>query len=246
MMPPEHAQIDDPEWARFLVLASVPLRAMSTQMLPVGSASGTLVEFSGRQVLLTASHIVKEHRDWVIELRFDEDEGQMQTYAVAGFHVLERISVGTDEVDFAFAILQDRVTPMFQELAERPRSARVVQECERLTLASDLRDTPIVGRAYGFAGQVTTPKSGGFWIEGEAQMEPHMVFDRADETRYVFRLTHEHPGDRFYKGCSGAPICDADRTLKCGESVRLSDLLRGDSCSCRGRSRDILHQPWLP
>jgi hypothetical protein len=40
-----------------------------------------------------------------------------------------------------------------------------------------------------------------------------MVFDRADETRYVFRLTHEHPGDESYKGCSGAPICDADGTL---------------------------------
>lgn len=211
-MPPEHAQIDDPEWAKFLVLASVPLRAMSTEMLPVSSASGTLVEFSGRQLLLTASHVVKEHGDWVIELRFDENEG-MQTYAVAGFHVLKRISAGTDEVDFAFAILQDRVTPMFQELADRPGSAHVVQECERLTLTSDLRETPIVGRSYGFAGQVTSPESGGFWIEGETQMEQRMVFDRADETRYVFRLTHEHPGDSFYKGCSGEPICDADGTL---------------------------------
>jgi hypothetical protein len=213
MMPPEHAQIDDPEWARFLALASVPLRAMTTEMQPASSASGTLVEFCGRQVLLTASHIVKEHREWVIEIRFDEHEGQTQTYAVAGFHVLKRISVGTDEIDFAFAILKDRVTPMLQQLVERPRSAHVLQECERLTLVSDLRETPIVGRSYGFSGQVTAPESGGFWIEGETQTEPHMVFDRADETRYVFRLTHEHPGDRFYKGCSGAPICDADGTL---------------------------------
>jgi hypothetical protein len=220
-----HITGENPAWEAFLVAASVPLRLIGPERTVLRSASGVLVWWRGRLLLITAGHIRRNRGDWVAEVRYDETRNETEVFVLSKLHMVKRITrVGAQWVDLAFMLMPSSFRPKIQAITGILGHGRVDDEEERPIFASDLRAIPKVGRRYGFAGQVETDAVDHFvgkqFIAGETQIETHIRYEKEAYRRYVFKLEHPHLGHDRYRGCSGAPICDKYGTL-------VSILLRG-------------------
>ena len=71
--------MNDAEFQKYLWLSSVPLFRLNSQRLPTGSASGCLIDYSGKRVLLTVSHATGDQQNWAIQLRYLPSKGT-ETY----------------------------------------------------------------------------------------------------------------------------------------------------------------------
>ncbi|MDF1644264.1 MAG: hypothetical protein P1U80_08770 [Pseudomonadales bacterium] len=103
------------EWLNWMTLTSIPLRKLSEDKMPIGIASGTLIDFRGKRFLLTVSHAVKmESTDWVMELDYDPDNGT-QIYKPNYFSYLGELNINSgnmNHIDYAYAEIAKDVHPV--------------------------------------------------------------------------------------------------------------------------------------
>ena len=58
----------DDLWLAKIFQSSVPLRKLSPERFPVGMASGCLLDYHGKRLLLSVQHATGDQGDWAIEL----------------------------------------------------------------------------------------------------------------------------------------------------------------------------------
>lgn len=208
-----------------LLHTSIPLRKLNTDNKPIGIASGCLIEFAGKRVLLTVQHAVNEGH-WAAEVKFDKNKG-MKLCNLGSMLLMKSINLaaGTvQDVDFASTEIDDAFESWLQLLDV---SGNVISESERVMATVDFSAAPTQDQTYGFAGQVDPEWHGADVLVAKLAHFEGLTFDRTDGDYHYFKLPGKHPGHDAFKGCSGAPIIDSDGntvSLVCGGNTDTNEI----------------------
>jgi hypothetical protein len=200
---------NDANVQRVLCLSSVPLVRLNDQRLPTGFASGSLISYSSKTMLLTVSHATGDQKNWAIQLKYVPGKGT-QTYQLGALHLLAKASLSEPElqdVDFSYVEVPTTIRPYRQEI--EPLTNVVKSETLITVHKSTLEDTPEVGDNFGFCGMVMPVSENHFgqtYISGELRVYSGLSFLRSENDYLVFSLPFPHPGHEHFAGCSGAPI----------------------------------------
>jgi len=198
---------DQHEWLNRILLSSIPLRKINDEMLPVGIASGCLVDYLGTRVVLSVFHATKKESNWAIEVKYEPGKGS-QLYRPGSFHHLSLMKPGSakiDEVDFSYREVASDLNSYFQEISP---SGHIISERIREVFQPDFSIQPDINEIYGFAGQVMPEMHGTDTLVTEMRVYPGLKFVRTEDSYHVFELPVSHPGHEHFHGCSGAPIID--------------------------------------
>ena len=197
------------KWLEWVLVSSIPLKRLGTEQLPIGIASGCLVNYRKRRFLLTVSHAVELGlSDWVIQLG---DAGELGTeiYQPNLFIYPRQIRRSTGDlinVDFTFAEVSTSVEPVFQHLT--PRGSISEKKLRHIFNLADISD-PDVNELYAFSGEINPELHGTHALFTQPTVYPGLKYVGTDGLSHQFRLPVPHPGHSYFKGCSGAPIVDS-------------------------------------
>jgi hypothetical protein len=86
-------------------------------------------------------------------------------------------------------------------------------ERPRHVFATNLSDGPDPTQIYAFAGQIKPELHGSMAFVTDMIVCPGLRYLRSEGEFHIFQLPVEHPGHQEFKGCSGAPIVDVNKTL---------------------------------
>lgn len=193
------------DWISTIKLSSIPLRQLDENLSPIGSASGCLIDYGGKRLILTVSHATGDNGNWAIETKFIPGKGT-ELYQIGSMNFLRQGDISTgqfNEIDFAYATVPDQLTSYYQEI-----EAGVVKvETARLVFQIDFDLVPNSSNKYGVSGQTHLSKANSY-LAGELSIALDLKYERLQEEYYIFRLPSQHPGHEYFKGCSGAPIID--------------------------------------
>jgi hypothetical protein len=201
------------KWLEWVLITSIPLKRLAADDLPIGIASGCLVNFRDRRFLLTVSHAVALGlSDWVIQLG---DGGEMGTeiYRPFAFLYPQEIRRSTGEilnVDFTFAEVSTDIEPTFQQLTPL---GPMTEKRQRHIFDLDAVGNPDENELYAFAGEINPEMHGTFAFVTQPTVYPGLRYVWSDGLFHQFQLPVPHPGHSYFKGCSGAPIVDINERL---------------------------------
>jgi hypothetical protein len=204
------------EFRKRLWLSSVPLVRLNEQRLPTAFASGCLVDYSGKRVLLTVSHATGDQKNWAIQLRYVPGKGT-EIYQLGAMHFLAKGSLFKpmlEDVDFSYVEVPSTTCAYRQEI-EAP--ANVIKSEAPITVhTSSLEDVPGLDNKFGFCGMAMPTFDNQFgqtYIRGKLRVYSGLSFLRTEDDYHVFSLPFPHPGHEHFKGCSGAPILSSTGSL---------------------------------
>ena len=106
------------KWLEYVQLSSIPLRKLSAEKLPIGIASGCMIYYLNRRILLSVFHATGKEGNWAVELRFVKGKGT-ELYYPGAFNFLAEMTLGIPEirdVDFSYTEIPHDVESYFQEL----------------------------------------------------------------------------------------------------------------------------------
>jgi hypothetical protein len=196
------------------------LRKLDSEKLPVGMASGCIIDYLGRRLVLSVFHATGKSGRWAIELRYDKDKRLTELYYPGAFNFLGEMILEIpkiNEVDFSYTEVPTDLVSYFQHVT---LDGKCLIERERHVFKPDFNVSPSLDKVYGFSGQVK-----GQFDEGlnalvvEHRTYPGLKYSHTERGYHYFKLPVEHPGHDHFKGCSGAPIIDTARNvvaLVCG------------------------------
>lgn len=193
-------------------LSSVPLRQLNKQGIPENIASGCLINFKGKKILLSVQHATGNSGNWVIENKFISGKGT-ECYALGNMHFLSSGNIKTNKVhlvDFSFVSIPNDAIFYFQGRD----SLGNIMPCEkRIVFDVNFFISPCKNESYGFAGG-SMPE----WHPGNKLVTQHIIytdlkFSHTKDDLHSFALPISHPGHEYFKGCSGAPIIDTNGNI---------------------------------
>lgn len=212
--------MNDKEFRHFLELATIPLREIGPEGLPINYASGCLVDYGKRRWILTVSHATGNYGNWAIEVEYGERGMGLHRIGAMNFVALIHADEGkSGQLDMAYATVPPKLTPHWQPANDR---GEIVADELKIVFKSALGDIPSPDRRYGFAGNVQPSHETHFGKVHVATMVRSytgLTFVGEDDKFYHFRLTEARGGDEFFKGTSGSAVCDTDGNpvaLVCG------------------------------
>lgn len=137
-----------------LWLSSVPLVRLNEQGIPDGIASGCLIDYHDKRILLTVSHATRDQRNWAIQLRYVPDKGT-ETYQLGAMNFLVTGSLSklkAEDVDFSYVEVPPSVLAYRQKI--EPSSTRIITEIPINVHRPSSEDEPSPDKQYGFCGVV--------------------------------------------------------------------------------------------
>ena len=217
------------EWLLIIHRSSIPLRRLNASKLPLGGlASGCLIDYLGKRLLLTVSHAVGNSDNWTIQVKYDPDIRQTVVYNLGSFNYLSEGTLGFSEmkdVDFAYVEIPCDLIVYMQDITP---SGQCINEIQRIVFQPDFDIKPISSEIYGFSGEVLPeyiPDSSSIIVEHKIYYG--LVYIRSENSCHYFKLPVEHPGHDQFEGCSGAPIIDTKGNivaLVCGGSLETNEI----------------------
>lgn len=196
------------DWIAKLILSSIPLRQLSHLRQPVGFASGCLIDYSGKRLILTVAHATGNNENWGIEVKATENIGT-EVYQIGAMMFLTQGNVAngeTKEVDFSYATVPSDLQPFFHELNER---GQIITQLPREILRIDFNIVPNEEKRFGFFGQSNFSKENWLMVS-ESRLVLDLKYVGMKDDFYKFKLPNKHPGHSYFRGTSGAPIIDTD------------------------------------
>jgi len=218
----------DKEWLEFVQASSIPLRKLDTNKLPVGIASGCMLDYLGKRLILSVFHATGKSGQWAVELRYDKENQRTELYYPGPFNFLAEMTLGVSEireVDFSYAEIHGDITSFFQHLTPRGECAG---QRPRIVFKPDFSVPPSQEELYAFSGQVIpqfVPDHNALITEHRTY--PGLKYVRTENGYHYFELPVPHPGHDHFEGCSGAPIVDTERNvvaLVCGGSEETNEI----------------------
>ena len=202
--------------------------------MPAGLASGCLMDYHGRLLLLTVLHATEPGLPLALEIEWVPEARRMKMWGFGGLNFLGRVQIDTATgevnenatklIDYGYVDLPNEIQPRLQKIDFHSGAVTESRDCT-IWPARAIGD-PVAGARYGFAGH-TKPS-----LEDHSLLVPDVKFWCTElrvcfpmdyvgpyDDFHVFRLPVEHPGDEYFRGCSGAPIIDEDGhvvALVCG------------------------------
>jgi hypothetical protein len=206
----------DDEFQNFLLLSSVPLVRLNDQHLPTSIASGCLIDYSNKRLLLTVSHATGDQKNWAIQLKYVQGKGT-ETYQLGTMNFLLKGSLSEPElqdVDFSYVEIPKTIHAYRQDID--PQNNVVKSETPITVHTPSLEETPKLGDNFGFCGMVMPEYENHFnqtYLSGELRVYSGLSYLRTENDYHVFSLPFDHPGHEHFKGCSGAPILNNTGSL---------------------------------
>lgn len=189
------------EWLQWVMITSIPLRRVNTEGLPIGLASGCLVDYGGKRFLLSVQHAVdRRSNDWVIELGYDRKKGT-QVYRPSAFNYVGELKLGSQairDIDFCYTEVPADLVSTYQNITP---IGGVTYERERHVFSTDLTIAPDPSQVYGFSGQVLPARAEDALLI-EMHVYPGLRYSRTEAEYHIFRLPIDHPGHEQFVGCS--------------------------------------------
>ena len=139
------------EWIRLLQLSSIPLRQLDSAGMPIGFASGCLIDYLGMRIILSVFHATKRDATWVIPIKFARSTGT-EIFRPGLFNYVGEMTLGVPEireVDFSFAEVASDVVPYLQELTMQ---GEILSDVPRKIFAPVFDVIPSKDETYGFSG----------------------------------------------------------------------------------------------
>lgn len=203
------------EFEKSLYLSSVQLVELNANKIPVEFASGALIDYKGRRILLTVSHATGNQKNWAIQQRYIPEKGT-QTYALGAMHFLAKASLSgcrLKDIDFSYVEVPTSICAYRQEVST-PTSVKT----EHLITVHkpSLEDVPVPTESYGFCGMVLPTHEnhfGQFCVGGEIRVYSGLSFVRSEGEYDVYRLPFKHPGHDHFRGCSGSPVLSSSGAM---------------------------------
>lgn len=201
--------MQDLEFQKRLWLSSVQLVKLSKNRLPIGIASGCLVDYRGKRLLLTVSHATGDQESWAVQLKYVQGKGT-EAYQLGAMNYLAKGLVSKPEfegIDFAYVEVPPDIYGYRQDIHE---SKFIVKSETPITVhAPTFLEVPQVGDNFGFCGMIMPTKEKHFgrdFFGGEVRVYSGLSYLRTEGDYDVFLLPFSHPGHEHFRGCSGAPI----------------------------------------
>jgi hypothetical protein len=194
-----------------LFLSSVLLKKLDSRSLPIGMATGCLVDYENQRLLLTVSHATADNGKWTIELQYDPELKRTMLFTVGAMHFLAKGSLWSpeiEEVDFSYTTVPKDLRAFRQEVL----GPNEVKDEMPVTIHQiDFSSGASAAENFGFCGAVL-PKLLGSGQEKYlyAQMKVYdgLKYLRSEDDYLIFKLPERHPGHEQFEGCSGAPVLD--------------------------------------
>ncbi|MEY2508823.1 MAG: hypothetical protein QOH01_3152 [Verrucomicrobiota bacterium] len=208
-----------------LETSSVALATINALNLPEILASGCLMNYHGRRLLLTVAHAAEEPTPLALSLGWEPSIRRMKLWKLGGLNFLVRGQLGTGstaldqmtvmDVDFAYVEVPSHLEPRLEKID--PHTGNITNSRACTVWSATAIAEPEPRACYGFAGH-TKPK----WEEHplitkdvklcstELRVCFPLSFVKRHDDLLAFRLPVEHPGHDYFRGCSGAPIVDVD------------------------------------
>lgn len=203
-------------------------------MQPSGIGSGCIVDYQGKQILLTVAHVTGKEAGTCIVTGQPPVNFQTPMYSTGAMTYLSKFDITKYEeqlkqlkdepdrieerdfgqIDFSFATLQHKVEFIQKRIDFKEFT---VPAGKKLTIKTDLKDRPEVGKKYGFFGRIKplyfkgTPNADTF--ETQEVLYGGAKFIRKVGYYYEFELPNPIQDHADFKGTSGAPILDTDGKL---------------------------------
>ncbi|NOZ47099.1 MAG: hypothetical protein GXO79_10010 [Chlorobi bacterium] len=196
------------DWAAKLILSSIPLRQLGVERMPIGFASGCLIDYHDKRLILTVSHATRNQGNWAIEVRAKNGIGT-QTYQIGAMMFLETGNINTGavkDVDFSYATVPNDIAPYYHELNPQ---GQITTSIPREIQTLDFEIKPDDSKKYGFSG-TTMFSTDGWFLFTENRLVMDMTYQGMQDDLYKFKLPKKHPGHEYFRGTSGAPIMDND------------------------------------
>lgn len=198
-------------WLAQIFQSSVSLRRLNENLLPTAIASGCLIDYSDKRILLTVSHATQDQKNWAIEVKYEKGKGILN-YKIGPMNFLFNGSILSGEfknIDFSFAEVSADLIAFRQDL---DLDGNVKREVPILVFAPDFELEPSEDESYGFSGCVKPSiekHKGQTYFFSDFVVYSNLKFQRRENEFYVFKLPMKHPGHENFRGCSGAPVIDS-------------------------------------
>jgi hypothetical protein len=220
------------EFESRLWLSSVQLVRVDDQSTPTGIASGALIDYHGKRVLLTVAHATGDQARWAIQIRYVPGKGT-QTQGLGSMHFLKKASIAApkvkpQDIDFSYVEVPPDLRAFRQELNVPANTVKA--EVPITVHTPTLTDVPTNDGNYGFCGLVLPTKEehfGKMYMGGEIRIYSGLKFVRTEEEFHYFSLPFPHPGREHFEGCSGAPVFSEEGALVgllCGGDTDTSEV----------------------
>lgn len=193
------------------ILSCVPLRQIGENGMPINYASGVIINYCNKKVIMSVFHATRDFTNWAIEIKSDfkngtwlKELGQMGNAVEASMDNEE-----INRIDFSYNTLPNDIKSFHQVI---DIESNQIFEHERLIIDYDFKTKPLFDKKYSFFGQ-TEFKNNGKIIIPIGKLVMNLEYVKDDGSFYVFKLPNKHPGHEYFRGTSGAPIFDNDGNL---------------------------------
>jgi hypothetical protein len=196
------------EWISKIILSCISLRQLNELRKPVGFASGCLIDYFNKRIVLTVAHATGNNKNWGIEIKSKEKIGT-QLYNIGAMMFLTHGNISTakiKDVDFSYATVPNDLQPFYQEINE---TGKIINQVPRDILQINFDIEPSMDKKYGFCGQ-SRFSTNNWLLYSQSNLILDLKFVGLEEDYYKFKLPAKHPGHDYFKGTSGAPILDMD------------------------------------
>ncbi|MCL7931353.1 hypothetical protein [Halomonas llamarensis] len=218
------------ELQMWLWLSSVQLVRLNEKSLPAGIASGCLIDYLGRRILLTVSHATGDQGNWAIQQKYVPGRGTCN-YQLGAMNFLAKATLSNptlEDVDFSYVEVPSSFIAYRQEIEASDNSVKSEKPIN--VHSPSLLDEPDNSEEFGFCGMVMPSAENHFgqvYFGGEIRVYDQLRFLRTEDDYHFFKLPFSHPGHDHFKGCSGAPIMDRSGrlvALVCGGCQHTSEV----------------------
>lgn len=218
---------DSKRFIHLLESSSVSLVKLDSTGRPVaGGASGCLLDYKGKRFLLTVAHATRKGPPLALAIKWDSTKRAVLTHQIG--NCLSTVAIGKlapgnpsiddipmTEIDFAYCRYPFEYVPEFQEL-DQSGSGRILSARPCVVYAEEQLALPDPHKNYGFAGHTrpcSEPHPEITILSTRLQVCAGLTLACKRDYFDVFQLPVKHPGHKFFEGCSGAPVIDADGNL---------------------------------
>jgi len=198
--------MEETELKKRMILSSIPMRLLNCSNLPEEYASGTIVEYLGRNFFLTVTHVVEDLGNWAFEYRLASNHNGMILQPVGRMSFLICGGSPLTEIDFAYIEIDPELQPYYPIF---DGNYNIIGEIPRIINNIDQDIKISKDKKYGFAS-ITCHELAGSRLQCNQLIVFPLEYLTEEDDYLVFTFQPRDKEEFFYKAASGAAILDSE------------------------------------
>jgi len=204
-----------------IILSSVHLHCLDEEINPIGFGTGCIIDLPYCDYLFTVFHVANK-TEGRLAILSEYIEGKGPKYVVLGqftFQCFINTKTGKkSDIEFAFTKIPNKYDYFYQDI-NISGNIKISKRIKKYKLQQIKQ--PDTNNSYGFAGHTQPTLIDNYAIETVYMYHLDYRYKKTDGWLHIFEPPVNHPGHKYYKGCSGAPIIDEENNivslLVCGD-----------------------------